>query len=170
MPVNTLIAIPRRWEPVVTEVLMVGAMILCKAPSNAGILCSGSEMSMPFLMAMVVECRSTADDVAVQYWVPQLAPVSRLGGAKNKMVFDLFGEWVPFDTMTISDARLVNFPDIVVRKNNILEVFTCHGPGSIPYTVLDKLRVEHGIDVTSISLSQTHLGGLYRAHVLTTCR
>ena len=93
-----------------------------------------------------------------------------LAVARNKMVFDLFGEWVPFDTLTISDARLVNFPDIVVRKNNILEVFTCHGPGSIPYTVLDKLRVEHGIDVTSISLSQTHLGGLYRAHVLTTCR
>ena len=42
--------------------------------------------------------------------------------------------------------------------------------GSIPYTVLDKLRVEHGIDVTSISPRQTHLGGLYRANVLMTCR
>ena len=38
----------------------------------------------------------------------------------------------------------------------------------IPYTALDKLRKEHAIDVTGISLGQTHLGHLYRAHVLTT--
>ena len=82
-------------------------------------------------------------------------------------MIDLFGEWVPFETLTVADAGLVNFPHIIVRNDNILELFTCEGPGRIPYAVLDKLRVEHGIDVTSISLSQTHLGGLYRAHVLT---
>ena len=33
---------------------------------------------------------------------------------------------------------------------------------------LTKLRLEHDIDVTGISFSQTHLGHLYRSHVLTT--
>ena len=55
-----------------------------------------------------------------------------------------------------------------MQKADILEVITLTGLGTIPYTVLDTLRLEHAIDVTGISLSQTHLGHLYRAHVLTT--
>ena len=79
----------------------------------------------------------------------------------------MFGDWPPFDTLTISDAELVNFPDITVQKADILEVITLEKPGTIPYTALDKLRREHMIDVTGISLRQTHLRGLYRAHVIT---
>ena len=89
-------------------------------------------------------------------------------GGKKKMMVDLFGDWAPCDTLTISEAELVDFPDITVKKANILEVITLTGLGTIPYTALDKLRLEHTIDVTGISLSQTHLGHLYRAHVLTT--
>ena len=166
-PADTLISVPKRWEPPVTNVLMVGAMILCK--SGLSSICrSGSTLKMPFLMAMVVDCVPTDPDVTVQYWVPPVAPVSRPGGGKKKMVVDLFGDWAPFDTLMISEAELVDFPDIIVQKADILEVITLTGLGTIPYTALDKLRLEHAIDVTGISLSQTHLGHLYRAHVLTT--
>ena len=162
-----LISVPKRWEPPVTKVLMVGAVILCK--SGLSSICrSGSSLKMPFLMAMVVDCVPTDPDVTVQYWVPPVAPVSRVGGGKKKMVVDLFGDWAPFDTLMISEAELVDFPDIIVQKADILEVITLTGLGTIPYTALDKLRLEHEIDVTGISLSQTHLGHLYRAHVLTT--
>ena len=167
VPVDTLISVPKRWEPPVTNVLMVGAMILCKSGLSS-IRRSGSYLKMPFLMAMVVDCVPTDPDVTVQYWVPPVAPVSRVGGGKKKMVVDLFGDWAPFDTLMISEAELVDFPDIIVQKADILEVITLTGLGTIPYTALDKLRLEHAIDVTGISLSQTHLGHLYRAHVLTT--
>ena len=68
----------------------------------------------------------------------------------------------------VSDAELANSPDITVRKADFLEMITLETLGQIPYTALDKLRREHNIDVTALSLSQTHSGGLYRAHVLTT--
>jgi len=74
------------------------------------------------------------------------------------------------DTLMVSDAELVNSPDITVRKADILEVITLKKLDQIPYTALDKLRREHMIDVTGISLRQTHLRGLYRAHVITTNR
>ena len=147
---------------------MVGAMILCKLPPTASIRLSGSDFNMPFLMAMVVDCRLTLDELNGQYWVPPLAPLSRVGGGKKRMVVDLFGDWVPFDTLTIAEAQLVDFPDITMRRADILDVITLTGQGKIPYTALDKLRREHMIDVTALSLSQTHSGCLYRAHVLTT--
>jgi len=115
---------------------------------------------MPFLMAMVVDCRLTDADITVQYWVPPLAPLSRVGGGKKRIVVDLFGEWAAFDTLSISDAENVNSPGITVQKADVLEVITLTKLGQIPYTALDKLRREHMIDVTAI--------GLCRAHVLTT--
>ena len=136
---------------------MVGAMILCKLPPTAIIRLSGLALNMPFLMAMVVDCRLAVDEITVQYWVPPLARMSRVGGGKKRLVVDLFGDWAPFDTLTISDAELVNFPDITVQKANVLEVITLTKLGQIPYTALDKLRREH-------------MRGLYRAHAITTNR
>ena len=43
-------------------------------------------------------------------------------------------------------------------------VTTLEKLGQIPYTALDKLRREHKMDVTAISLSQAHSGGIFRAH------
>ena len=160
VPVDPLLSIPRRWEPPVPEVLMVGAMILCRSTPTASIRLSGSDFNMPFLMAMVVDCRLTADEITVQYWVPPLARISRVGGGRKRLLVDLFGDWAPFDTLMISDAELLNSPDIAVQKADILEVITLETLGQIPYTALDKLRREHMIDVTAI--------GLCRAHVLTT--
>ena len=42
-----------------------------------------------------------------------MAPVSRVGGGTKRMVVGLFGDW---GTLMISDAELVNSPDITVRK------------------------------------------------------
>ena len=86
--------------------------------------------------------------------------MSRVGGGKKRMAVDLFGDWAPFDTLMISDAKLLNFPDIAVQKADLLEVITLETLGQLPFTALDKLRREHMIDVTAI--------GLPRAHVLTT--
>ena len=147
---------------------MVGAMLLCKSPPTASIGLSGLDFNMPFLMAMVVDCRLTDAEITAQWWVPPLAPMSRVGGGKKRMLVDLFGDWAAFDTLSISDAANVNSPDITVQKADVLEVITLTKLGQIPYTALDKLRREHNIDVTGLSLSQTHLGGLCRAHVLTT--
>ena len=38
----------------------------------------------------------------------------------------------------------------------------------IPFSVFDALRTMHRIDVSAISMSLTHRGNLYRAHVLQT--
>ena len=147
---------------------MVGAMLLCKSPPTASIRLSGLDFNMPFLMAMVVDCRLAADEITVQYWVPPLARLSRVGGGRKRLLVDLFGDWATFDTLMISDAELLNSPDIAVQKADILEVITLETLGQIPFTALDKLRREHNIDVTALSLSQTHSGGFYRPHVLTT--
>ena len=40
----------------------------------------------------------------------------------------------------------------------------------IPFSVFDALRTEYDIDVTAMSLSLTHRGDLYRAHVLQTAK
>jgi len=98
---------------------------------------------MPFLMAMVVDCRLAADEITVQYWVPPLARLSRVGGGRKRLLVDLFGDWAPFDTLMISDAELLNCPDIAVQRADILEVITLETLGQIPYTPLDKLRREH---------------------------
>ena len=70
----------------------------------------------------------------------------------------------------VSDPELANSPDITVREADFLEMITLETLGQNPYTPRGKLLREHMIDVTGDSLSQTHLGSLYRAHVITTNR
>ena len=74
---------------------MVGAMLLCKSPPTASIRLSGLDFNMPFLMAMVVDCRLAADEITVQYWVPPLARMSRVGGGRKMLLVDVFGDWAP---------------------------------------------------------------------------
>ena len=40
------------------------------------------------------------------------------------------------------------------------------GDDRIPFNVFDELSSKHGLDMTAISVSKTHFGGLYRAYVL----
>ena len=68
----------------------------------------------------------------------------------------------------LADAEHAILPDILVNVPDILEVFEFDGDGRIPFCVLDRIRDAHGLDIiTSMSMSQTHLGNIYRTHVLT---
>ena len=167
MPADTLINIPRRWEPPAVSILMAGAMVVVKAPPSTTIRYADVHMEPPFLVGMVVEC-SNADSVALEFWLPPVAPISKLGGGKKRTMHDIFGAWVPFGTFLLADAQRVSLPDILVNVAAILEVFEFDSDGRIPFCVLDRIRDAHGLDIiTSMSMSQTHLGNIYRTHVLT---
>ena len=111
---------------------------------------------------------SNAGDVVMQWFVPPTSPIVRTGGGKRKRVVDLFGVWTPFDELELSTVIDVKLPPVLLPTSNILEFnFELDG-GKLPFDVLDMLRVKHGIDVTALTMSQTALGGRYRAHVLMT--
>ena len=83
-------------------------------------------------------------------------------------MLDLFGAWQPVGKLALADAQCVTLPDICVNVADILEVFDFDEQGRIPYQVLDRIRSKHDLDIIScLSMSQTHLGGIYRTHVLT---
>ena len=88
--------------------------------------------------------------------------------AKKKPLVDLFGVWTPADEMELGIATRVTLPSPLVPTENILEFNFNLDDGHIPFEVLDRLRTNHGIDITAVSMSQTGLGGRYRAHVLMT--
>ena len=73
---------------------------------------------------------------------------------------------MPFANLDMGDAAATNLPQVIVNNDDILEIFDLDADGRIPFTILDDLRKKHGIDVTSLSMSQTHFGNIYRAHVL----
>ena len=87
------------------------------------------------------------------------------GWQETKMV-DLFGKWVPFTNLDMGDAAATNLPQVIVNNDDILEIFDLDADGRIPFNILDDLCNKHGIDITSLSMSQTHFGNIYRAHVL----
>ena len=167
MPADTLINIPRRWDPPAVSILMAGAMVVTKAPPRMTISYANNPMDLPFLVGMVVEC-ANACVVALEFWLPPVAPISKLGGGKKRTMPDLFGAWVPFGKFLLADAERAILPDILVNVPDILEVFEFDIDGRIPFCVLDRIRDAHGLDIiTSLSMSQTHLGNIYRTHVLT---
>ena len=79
---------------------------------------------------------------------------------------DLVGTCVPFTNLDMGDAAVTNLPHVIVNNDDILEIFDLDDDGRIPFTIVDDLCKNHGIDVTSLSMSQTHFGNIYRAHVL----
>ena len=166
MPVNTLISVPRRWEPPENDVLTPGCMIIRTAPPGTTINLADWTMTMPILVAQVVDCSFADDTLVLLYWLPQPAPVMRASGGKKKMIPDVFGPWIALHSLALADAQEVHLPDIIMNKTDILEVFDMTADDKLPYRIFDKLRTKHGIDMTGLSLSQTHLGNIYRAHVL----
>ena len=82
-------------------------------------------------------------------------------------MIDLFGEWVPIDSMTLPDLRGVSLPPVVVPIAKVMgPAFELDGSGRIPYKILDRMRLEYGIDSTALSVSMTPDGNLYRSYVL----
>ena len=79
MPAETLINIPRRWEPPSCRVLAPGIMVATKAPAGTNFTYAAVPMEMPFLVARVVEC-SSPEMIAVIFWAPPVAPMTKIGG------------------------------------------------------------------------------------------
>ena len=82
-------------------------------------------------------------------------------------MLDVFGTWSSVDGLSVQASRTCRFPSPVVKVCDILECnFELSSDGAVPYDVFDALRLTHGIDTTSLSLSSTHKGNLYRNYVL----
>jgi hypothetical protein len=107
------------------------------------------------------------EEVLVEWWVPSMAPRAAFRPGPRRLVVDLFGEWRPLSALTVAEAAGCELPPIVVTRADILVINVKLDGGKIPYGVLDRLRSEHGIDVTGLSTSLTHNGNLYRSYVLT---
>ena len=97
------------------------------------------------------------------------APSASLRPGKKGKVIDLFGPWVQYDELELGTAASVTVPAVNVSRADILLMnVELDADSQIPFTVLDALRIEHDIDVSALSLSLTHRGNIYRAHVLQT--
>ena len=76
----------------------------------------------------------------LQWMIPEMSAVEKVGGGKRKKILDLFGKWRGLESVTLDEA--IN-----------LEIFDFDDEGYIPFAVFDMLRSKHGIDVTAISMS-----------------
>ena len=88
---------------------------------------------------------------------------------KKAKVIDMFGPWVQYDELKLETAACASVPSVKVQHADVLLMnveLDCDS--KIPFQVFDVLRMEWNIDVTAISLSLTHRGNIYRAHVLQT--
>ena len=71
--------------------------------------------------------------------------------------------------MQLETASNITLPSIRLPRDDILLMnVEVDNDGHIPFSAFDALRTQYGIDVSAISLSWTHRGNLYRAHVLRT--
>ena len=86
--------------------------------------------------------------------------------AKKRKVIDVSGAWRGLASVALRDAIDTALPGALVPVDKVFEIFGFDDDVDIPYAVFDMLRSKHGIDVTAISMSQTHRGSMYRAHAL----
>ena len=82
-------------------------------------------------------------------------------------MIDIFGPWEQYDELKLETASSASVPSVRVSRDDILLMnVELDGDSKIPFAAFDALRNTHAIDVSAISLSLTHRGNLYRAHVL----
>ena len=81
----------------------------------------------------------------------------------------MFGPWVQCDELKLETAASASVPSMRVPRGDVLLMnVELDADSQIPFSAFDALRTEYAIDVSSISLSLTHRGNIYRAHVLQT--
>ena len=81
----------------------------------------------------------------------------------------MFGPWVQYDELKLGAASSASVPSMLVQRSDVLLMnVVLDADSEIPFSAFDALRTEYAIDVSAISLSLTHRGGIYRAHVLQT--
>ena len=99
----------------------------------------------------------------VEWWVPPSAPEATTKPGRKKQVLDIFGPWQALGACTPDNLGDYALPAPSVRGEAVLlSVPELEPDGSIPYPVFDRLRTEHHIDVTGLTLTNTLAGSRYR--------
>ena len=164
VPVDTLIEIPKLWEPTPCKVLGIGSMVICRVPPGTNISVDRASLVLPFLLANVIHVKS-GGDVAVQWWIPGTSPILRFGGGKRRDIIDVFSAWTPSSMMQLGDVAESRLPNIIVNLADLLQVnVELTDDKKLPYSVFDSLWDDHLIDLTAYTYSQTSLGVAYRTH------
>ena len=88
---------------------------------------------------------------------------------RKGLVTDIFGPWRPLDALTAEEGSFVSLPDTEVPKSEVLIMNLELENDKVPYKAFDRLRFEHHIDVTALSLSQTQGGNTYRVYAQVAC-
>ena len=110
---------------------------------------------------------SDQDTFIVEWFVPGLSKAETFRQGRRKEVLDIFGTWRLFSDLSQRDASAYTLPVVVCNRADILITnVKLDGDGRIPFATFNDLRANHGIDVTALSVSQTHYSNLFRAYVL----
>ena len=169
LPVDSLIKLPNApampGRESVPDVIGPGSMLIVSAdrcPTKVG------ETTLLFSVALIVEDvpSGSADELLVSWYVPCFSAEASMKAGKKKKVVDIFGEWTKYEQLSIEAANNVEVSPVLIMPNAILLYNFAFDDRLIPYAVFDHLRTRHGIDVTSLSVSLTPNGNLYRAVVL----
>ena len=165
-PVDALIELPNVWVPTAPNMLFgPGSMIISRPAFNIG----GSSV-IPFSLGMALpsgDADADGGDVLVAWWVPGVSPAATFRAGIKRKVVDIFGPWEQYDNLQLETASNITLPSIRLPRDDILLMnVEVDNDGHIPFSAFDALRTQYGIDVSAISLSWTHRGNLYRAHVL----
>ncbi len=140
-------------------------MLILKPTANA----TYSGAKALFAMGMMVPDSAVGhdqDSFIVAWWVPRLANAETFRRGRSKQVVDIFGPWEPYERLSHDEAYMYALPTVLCTRADILVADVSLDGGRIPFSVFDSLRLEHGIDTTALSVSQTHHGNLYRAFVM----
>ena len=164
-PVDTLVSVPgAQTAEVLPDVEVPGAMVICKPGTSA----SFDGMPLPFTMGMCLPCGSDSH-IFVAWWVPSRSRKVDFKKGRKGLVTDIFGPWRPLDALTAEEGSLVSLPDMEVPKSDVLIMHVELENDKVPYKAFDRLRFEHRIDVTALSLSQTQGGNTYRVYAQVAC-
>ena len=161
MQADALVSMEKPWELKMENFICTGSMVICK-PMDARV----DVMNLPFLLGMLVG--PSADEAAhlVQWWVPPMSHLKSFTSRKKTKTPDLFGEWLPYESLPLSSAVEVKLPPVLLEPANMLITNVEIDGGKIPYSAFDTLRADFGIDVTALQYSQTEGGNAYRSYVL----
>ena len=167
LPVDSLIRLPKApampGRDSVPDVIGPGSMLIVSAdhcPTKVG------GTTLLFSVALIVEDVHDGDELLVSWYVPGFVPEASMKSGPKKKVVDLFGEWTKYEQLSAEAANKVELSPVLIVTNAILLYNFAFADRMIPYAVFDQLRSRHGIDVTSLSVSLTRNGNLYRAAVL----
>jgi hypothetical protein len=119
---------------------------------------------LPFFLGVLRDISS--DGAGLVEWLHPLKTTEcKFASGKKKQMLDIFGAWVSVDSLILSDIE--NLPSPVIRPPDVLLWgFDFTDNSEIPFSVLDSLLDDHGLDFTGLSLSATARGNLYRTHRL----